>query len=318
MKAKVLALAASAAIVLGGCAQIPQADAPMSKHSADYLVAGDPGTARAFVYGNRTVLEFKSQPYNLAVYDENGSSVSYEREGKYYLLSRKLAKFTAWYDMRAVRFAPVKRAPEVMPTAPQATPAPVATVNEPAMASLELGSVAPGDSEAQALLDLSKRQLEEVRMLVGRAKTEAETKALNDRLNRVEAQLIQAATAIVRVQFESEQTEFNPSPEVARVLVPAAKAAESINVRGRTDSKVPGSKDPRIALQRALAARKFLVDQGVSPEKIRVFSSASGDFTAPASDVEGRAINRRVEIELVSRRYAELTKRATNLAKGGA
>lgn len=318
MKAKVLTLAAAAAIVLGGCAQVPQADAPMSKHSADYLVAGDPGTARAFVYGNRTVLEFKSQPYNLAVYDENGSSVSYEREGKYYLLARKLSNFTAWYDMRAVRFASLKRSPEVMPAQPQAAPAPAATGTEPAMATLEPGTIAPGDSEAQALLDLSTKQLEEVKMLVGRAKTDAETKALNDRLNRVEHQLIQAATAIVRVQFETAQTEFAPSPEVARVLVPAAKAAERINVRGRTDSKVPGAQDPKIALGRALAARKFLVDQGVNPEKIRVFSSASGDFIAPASDAEGRSINRRVEIELVSRRYAELAKRVTTLAKGGA
>lgn len=318
MKAKVLALAAAAAMVLGGCVQLPAADAPLSKHSADYMVAGDPGSARAFVYGNRTVLEFKSLPHSLSVYDENGASVSYEREGKYYLLARKLSNFSAWYDMRAVRFAQTQRVAVAAPPAPEASPAPVAAAAEPAMATLEPGTVATGDDDAQALLDLSKRQLEEVRMLVGRAKTEAEAKALNDRLNRIEAQLIQAATAIVRVQFDTAQTDFKPSAEVVRVLVPAAKAADRINVRGRTDSRLPGSDDPKIAMGRALAARKFLVEQGVSPEKIKVFASASGDFAAPGTDVEGRAINRRVEIELVNKRYAELAKRATTLAKGGA
>ena len=309
MKAKVLALAAAAAMVLGGCVQIPAADAPLSKHSADYMVAGDPGPARAFVYGNRTVLEFKSPPHSLSVY---------EREGKYYLLARKLANFSAWYDMRAVRFAQTQRVTVAAQPAPEASTAPVPPSAEPAMATLEPGTIETGDDDAQALLDLSKRQLDEVRMLVGRAKTEAEAKALNDRLNRIEAQLIQAATAIVRVQFDTAQTDFKPSAEVARVLVPAAKAADRINVRGRTDSRIPGSDDPKIAIGRALAARKFLVEQGVSPEKIKVFASASGDFAAPATDAEGRAINRRVEIELVNKRFAELSKRATTLAKGGA
>jgi outer membrane protein OmpA-like peptidoglycan-associated protein len=150
------------------------------------------------------------------------------------------------------------------------------------------------------------------RAIAAGAGSAAEAKTIGARLDRIEAQLVKAASAIVRVQFDTAATEFTPSAEIARALVPA-RAAERVNVRGRTDARVAGAADPRIALARALAARKYLVEQGVDGNKIRVFALPAGDFIAPVGTVEGRALNRRVEIELVNRRYAELRNQAAGL-----
>jgi outer membrane protein OmpA-like peptidoglycan-associated protein len=62
---------------------------------------------------------------------------------------------------------------------------------------------------------------------------------------------------------------------------------------------VAGPNDARIALGRALSARNYLIEHGVSPDKITVDSQADGDFIAPNDTKAGRALNRRVEIELL-------------------
>lgn len=137
---------------------------------------------------------------------------------------------------------------------------------------------------------------------------------VNARLDEIEARMVTAAAAIVKVSFPTGSTAFNPSPEVAEVLIASGKAADRVNVRGRTDSRIAGSLDAKIALGRAMAARKFLVDHGVSADKIRVFSQADGDFAAPNVTKEGRALNRRVEIEFVNARIAELKGQSVKLA----
>ena len=88
-------------------------------------------------------------------------------------------------------------------------------------------------------------------------------------------------------------------------------------MRGRTDAVVPGADDPKIALGRALAARQYLVERGVSADKIKVFSLPAGDRIAPAGMEQGRALNRRVDIELVNRRFAELRRQSLALASRG-
>lgn len=314
------AVCVAVAAVLAACASLPPADAPTTRVSPDYVAAGDASGVRAFVYGKRTVLELPSGPTWLSVRDENGVAVEYEKEGRYYRLARRLDKFSVWLNTRALVFTavpPAKPAPAAAPASAPASEAAVATANaEPVKLQAAPAVASPADDEAKALLQLSAQQLDELRQAVGAA-TPAEAKLLNARLDRIEGQLVRAATAIVRVQFETAQTEFEPSERVARVLVPAAKAAERVNVRGRTDSRVPGADDPRIALARALAARQFLVDRGVDGSKIKVFSLPAGDFAAPAGTEEGRALNRRVEIELVNRRYAALSERAASLARAG-
>ena len=314
MKRAPLLATLAAGAFLSACAGLPPAGAPKTRVSPDYEASGDASGVRAFVYGSRTVLEFDSRPVWLTVQDENGVPVEFEREGRYYRLARKLGSFSVWANTRALAFSPAPVAAKpAAAAAPAATVAPAAV--RPAPPVMVSAEPAPTD-DAEALLNLSAAQLDEVRQAIkAGASSQAEAKALTARLDRIEAQLVTAATAMVRVQFDTAATGFDADSAVVRALVPAAKAAERINVRGRTDSRVAGEADPKIALGRALAARKFLMDRGVDGAKIKVFALPAGDFIAPAGTAEGRALNRRVEIELVNRRFAELKRQAVALAE---
>jgi outer membrane protein OmpA-like peptidoglycan-associated protein len=82
------------------------------------------------------------------------------------------------------------------------------------------------------------------------------------------------------------------------VLAGAAQKAPLVMVRGRTDAGQATLADERIARERAQAAQVLLVQLGVPPQRIRTTWQAAGDAVAPLNTAEGRALNRRVEIEL--------------------
>jgi outer membrane protein OmpA-like peptidoglycan-associated protein len=285
--------------------------------SADYEAVGDPSGMRAFIYGKRTVLELPSRPLWLSIQDDNGVIVPYEREGRYYRLARRLDQFTVWINTRVLSFNRVTgQAPIVAKPPVNADPAPRLSPVHDAAPSTK--SVVPVSAELTpedngvALLRMAVTQLEEVRQTIAvGVGSVAEANALNARLDRLEMRLLATGAAMIRVQFATRATDFRANDEFVRTLVPAAKAAQSINLRGRTDARIPGRDDPGIALGRALAVRHYLVDHGVDDGKIKVFARAAGDFLAPSNTDVGRALNRRVEIELVDARYAALKQQAT-------
>lgn len=294
----------------------PLNQAATRRVSPDYTASGRIEDARAYVYGDHTVIEFdRAEPAFLIVRDQNGAAVNVEKVGRLYRLDRRLDSFTLWVNGSSATFSAavvtrVFSAPVV---------APVAAQSEPVKVAQEPAKVAPADVDVSALLNLSERQLEEVRQALAAANknpkaTGAELYAVNARLDEIEARLVTAAAAIVRVSFPTASTDFKPSADVARVLIASAKDAQTINVRGHTDARIAGPADAKIALGRALAARKFLVDNGIDGRKISVFSTAAGDFTAPNLSNEGRALNRRVEVEFVNSRIAELKGQAVKLA----
>ncbi len=306
MKAARIALYLAVAGVFSACAYIPK-EGPARRVSPDYTATGKVEGARAFLYGNITLLEFDTTPAFLAVRDEKGESVSYERVGRYYRLPRVFDNFTVWVNGRSVTFS--------APISTRVFSAPIAKV--PAQAPD--ASNGPGDEALAALLKLSEAQLAEVRHLLDQANknpksTGQELFDVNRRLDEVVARMVTAHAAIVQVSFPTGSTAFKPSAEVAEVLIAASKAADQVNVRGHTDAKVAGALDAKIALGRALAACKFLVDHGISVNKIKVFSQADRDFAAPNNTKQGRAFNRRVEIEFVNARIPELKGQSVKLA----
>jgi outer membrane protein OmpA-like peptidoglycan-associated protein len=299
---------------LCACAELPISEVPKTRVSGDYEVAGDASGMRAFVYGKRTVLEFSRRPLWLAVQDENGVAVAYEREGHYYRLARKLNRCTVWVNARVVSFTPIHRhvpaiAPEAAvsaePAAHSARPEDATPTTTP---SATIRAAPTPEDDATSLLRLSAAQLNEVRYVIAaEASDVAEARALNARVRHV-AQALTIDSVMLRVQFGTASTELTADDSFVRTLVPAARAAERIILRGRTDARIAGSDDASIALGRVLAVRQLLVEHGVDGRKIRVSALAAGDFLAPASTNAGRALNRRVEIELVDHRYAELTR----------
>jgi outer membrane protein OmpA-like peptidoglycan-associated protein len=303
--ASLAALLAASALV-AGCVALPPGDAPKSRVSPDYVASGDVSGVRAFIYGRRTVLEFETSPTWLSIKDEHGIEVPYEREGRYYLTSRRLNKFSLWLNTRALSFNEAPHAKPAVVPASSPSPGPAAPVLERKLAPLRVVPIARSH-DASAFLELSAKQFDEAReAITAGSKSTGESKALVARLQRVEARLAAGSAGMLRVQFGSGRTEFAPSPEVAGVLIPVALAADRIKLHGRTDSRIPGPDDPKIALGRALAARQYLLDHGVDGAKVEVSSLPAGDFLAPASTAHGRALNRRVEIEFMSRRFDEL------------
>jgi outer membrane protein OmpA-like peptidoglycan-associated protein len=107
-----------------------------------------------------------------------------------------------------------------------------------------------------------------------------------------------ASSYLMRVHFAWNSAAFNPTTEQVLALRPHLAGAARIEVRGRTDGPTPHPGDERVALARALAAKHFLVSQGVDPRRIVLNFLSGAEYVADNTTPEGRAENRRVEIEV--------------------
>ena len=105
-------------------------------------------------------------------------------------------------------------------------------------------------------------------------------------------------SSMVMVSFPDSSTTFQPPVDVAAVL-DDARTASMIYINGRTSTNRPSARDEALALKRALSARKYLVDRGVSPLKVMVNGASAADYVTENITPEGRYQNQRVEIELV-------------------
>lgn len=103
---------------------------------------------------------------------------------------------------------------------------------------------------------------------------------------------------LFRVHHATGHTEFVPSAEIEPALLKAAASAKSIWIHGRTDAQVSDALEMQIALDRSLQARRFLIAHGIDAHKIRTWYRGSGDFIADNGSAEGRALNRRVDIDV--------------------
>ena len=81
-------------------------------------------------------------------------------------------------------------------------------------------------------------------------------------------------------------------------LIEEARAAPLLVVSGRTDGAVETPGEARVARLRAATVQAFLVAGGVEPARIRTTWQAVGDHAADNTTPGGRALNRRVEIEI--------------------
>ncbi|MCF3643138.1 OmpA family protein [Rhizobium sp. TRM95111] len=106
----------------------------------------------------------------------------------------------------------------------------------------------------------------------------------------------------VSVHFPWNHTAFHPSEEQARQLrALLANGVDYVSVRGRTDGKRPAPGDESVARRRAEAARDWLIGQGVPANRIYVNYVSAGDYVSNNRVSSGRALNRRVDIEIVRR-----------------
>jgi len=109
---------------------------------------------------------------------------------------------------------------------------------------------------------------------------------------------VTASGAVVRVFHDFAKTEFLPTQQTAKVLRAAAPSADSIVVRGHTDSATPNPVDRLIAIERAVKARSWLLANGAQPGTVRLHFRSAGGFISENETAQGRALNRRVDVHL--------------------
>ena len=105
-------------------------------------------------------------------------------------------------------------------------------------------------------------------------------------------------SVVIRVFHPSARTEFEPTDAVAQALRVAVRGAERIEVRGHTDSNVVNPMDRSIAIERAEKARLWLINNGADAAAIRTRFYSAGSFLTANNTQQGRALNRRVEIDI--------------------
>jgi len=113
-------------------------------------------------------------------------------------------------------------------------------------------------------------------------------------------------SVIFRVSQRKGRSEFRPSKTLQAHLKQALKLGHCLQVRGYTD----GDKDQWIeretATQRAQKARAYLIHQGLAPDHIQITIVPIGEHVADNATKQGRAKNRRVEIEVKERNPASV------------
>ena len=106
------------------------------------------------------------------------------------------------------------------------------------------------------------------------------------------------SNSVFTVRFDFGSTHVVVPADIAAALIADAKSAPLVLLRGRTDGATDTAAESRIARDRAVAVRDYLVAAGVDPARIRATYQPAGDHVADNGSATGRDLNRRVEIEL--------------------
>ncbi|MEO6746096.1 MAG: OmpA family protein, partial [Caldimonas sp.] len=164
----------------------------------------------------------------------------------------------------------------------------------------------PANAAAAVDLQVCKSELHNTRIVVHETARLAETASATATRLALLQQMAPApqppppdmTNTIQSVHFAFGSVEVKVPAPTAAALIEQAKAAALITLRGRTDGEIELPAESRVARERAAAVRAWLVQSGVEPARIRTTWQPVGDPIADNATPDGRALNRRVEIEM--------------------
>ena len=164
----------------------------------------------------------------------------------------------------------------------------------------------PANAAAAVELQACKGELQSSRILVVEKSRAAESsRASLDRLAALqrarpatEPGASDARSTVYTILFPFAGTKVDLPLAQAEQLSREAQLAPLVLLSGRTDGTSESAAESRIARERAEAVRSYLVAAGVSPARIRTTWQPVGDHAAGNTFAGGRALNRRVEIEI--------------------
>jgi OOP family OmpA-OmpF porin len=102
------------------------------------------------------------------------------------------------------------------------------------------------------------------------------------------------------VEFGFDRSEITPeSAVVLDVAVDQLTRCQNIRIRvdGHTDSMGPEAYNEGLSERRAESTYRYFVDRGVEADRVTVMGFGESDPIAPNSTPEGRAMNRRVDLQ---------------------
>lgn len=138
----------------------------------------------------------------------------------------------------------------------------------------------------------------------GGAPTEVQNAKPDDEQMARAARELEAAVRVGAIQFESGSTQL--TPRSTGVLDRAAAVLKQypdidIELQAHTDAEGPTASNQKLSERRAVAAKRYLVGQGVAASQL--YAAGYGESTPVASDATeaGRSRNRRVVFKLLRR-----------------
>jgi outer membrane protein OmpA-like peptidoglycan-associated protein len=106
------------------------------------------------------------------------------------------------------------------------------------------------------------------------------------------------------VNFDFDRADIRPDSapvldEAARIIAEMKSEIEQLVVEGHTDSLGTDEYNLALSIRRAEAVYRYLVNQGVPPEIMRIEGYGESQPVADNAKEEGRAQNRRVELKVI-------------------
>lgn len=305
MKIRYFIVSLASVIGISGCAIVTHRDQPQSAIQFNYTLQNPQATGIVQVFdmdGNTVIQITDNEIRQTDVFDHKGGKLSLKKVGPYVVLNgihASLRVISNGGQSAVTRRSATSIGPE---PSPQHRPQPVFPAPAPEVRATQLAEVrttpAPAvshdeDEPYRQELTRIRKELEELKALLAIASKGTGINTDSPRTRHRAPDI-----TVVRVNFKYNSANFEPPKEVRETLESYAKHAHQIEVRGYTDSNVYSQPDLNVAKSRAAAARSYLLTKGVPEDRIVTSAQAAGGFIADNSTVEGRAKNRRVEIEL--------------------
>lgn len=110
--------------------------------------------------------------------------------------------------------------------------------------------------------------------------------------------------AIAGLKFEPNEAKLSVDTRVvlSRLVDVFLRYPEVVfSVDGHTDNRGPAAANLELSKERVLAVVRYMVANGISPDRIKPFGYGESRPRAPNATAEGREQNRRIEINVVDR-----------------
>jgi hypothetical protein len=289
---------------------------------------------QAFDDGSKTYLQFDdAPPAGIEIRDPNSDQVvTYTVDQRYVIVpgvygalsvavGRESATTVVNHAMPSIAApAAVAAAPASDERSPNdARSEPMSTVMAPEVTALPdslRGSAAANDAIARRIQAVPVGVPESIQTMHANLRVLAlkqEIEMLEENVRRLSAELDAAHTqgwgdslylrsmgGLPRVVMKFEDNSFDARVDdrLLNVMGGVARSANRIYLHGHTDAFVASETGTELAIRRAVEVRRLLISLNVDPERIRLFYRGAGNFVANNSTPEGKAMNRRVEIEL--------------------